>query len=403
MTDITEVAISDVRCFAGNHRVTLPRVTLLVGENSTGKSTFLACHHALSNIVHNPERDYDPFNRGPFAPATFANMARNGNSSFELGCRAGSLDHTIKFARRTGGGITERMLKVGNDEIGTLSLGLGRGGKTWKATGSNFAFEFERARISFPEFSVWLGLAVREGNLPFGGAPTAVAAGVKREQLARLLNFLRALSAHSQFPRHAVHAVSPDERVKGGPQDAHPLFPRLTGDRDAAAALVGKVRSIGRKIGLLSDLRVVRQGGRYSLEVKVQGQHHDVGLVGKGVPCILPLLSRLAENPARTFLLQQPETHLHPQAEASLAQLMAKSSSRFVVETHSDFILMRMQTCLRKGVLRPSEVKILWFETKGSRNRIHEIHMDEVGNILDAPARYRDFFIQETHDHLGLE
>ena len=41
MSRITSLALTDVRCFAQTQRTGLPRITVLVGENSTGKSTLL--------------------------------------------------------------------------------------------------------------------------------------------------------------------------------------------------------------------------------------------------------------------------------------------------------------------------------------------------------------------------
>lgn len=37
-----KLILDDVRCFAGRHEVPLAPLTVLAGENSSGKSTFLA-------------------------------------------------------------------------------------------------------------------------------------------------------------------------------------------------------------------------------------------------------------------------------------------------------------------------------------------------------------------------
>ena len=67
MNAITEVALEEIRCFAGKQTVSLPRIAVLVGENNTGKSTFLACCSALAELSCNEEiASYDPFNAAPF-------------------------------------------------------------------------------------------------------------------------------------------------------------------------------------------------------------------------------------------------------------------------------------------------------------------------------------------------
>ena len=50
------------------------------------------------------------------------------------------------------------------------------------------------------------------------------------------------------------------------------------------------------------------------------------------------------------FLLQQPEVHLHPSAQAALGTLfcqVAKPERQLVVETHSDHLLDRVRMDVR--------------------------------------------------------
>ena len=55
-----------------------------------------------------------------------------------------------------------------------------------------------------------------------------------------------------------------------------------------------------------------------------------------------------------------------------------------------------------KGKLKPDDVSILFFERGDLDVRIHSIHLDEEGNVLDAPRSYRRFFMNETRRSLGL-
>ena len=50
MARITEVEIGDVRCFDGTQSARTRRITLLVGENGAGKSTFLGCYRTLAKL-----------------------------------------------------------------------------------------------------------------------------------------------------------------------------------------------------------------------------------------------------------------------------------------------------------------------------------------------------------------
>ena len=46
----TNLILQDVRCFDGEQHGQLRGITLLVGENSTGKTTFLGCYRALHQM-----------------------------------------------------------------------------------------------------------------------------------------------------------------------------------------------------------------------------------------------------------------------------------------------------------------------------------------------------------------
>ena len=74
----SEFMLTDVRCFAGEQRARLRPITLLVGENSTGKTTFLGCYRALQWLVdENRLYNWKPdFNQEPFLMGSFRDIVR---------------------------------------------------------------------------------------------------------------------------------------------------------------------------------------------------------------------------------------------------------------------------------------------------------------------------------------
>ena len=101
------------------------------------------------------------------------------------------------------------------------------------------------------------------------------------------------------------------------------------------------------------------------------------------------------------FLLQQPEVHLHPRAQAALGSLFCRIAGwdrQLVIETHSDHMIdrVRMDVRDRAGSLTPEDVSILYFERGRLDVRIHSLGIDGEGNITDAPPSYRQFFMDEV-------
>src|SRR5438045_645221 len=68
-----DVVIKNVRCFPDKQIVPIKPLTILVGENSSGKSTFLASTRLAWDIFHG-KRQLD-FNEDPFVLGSFDQIA----------------------------------------------------------------------------------------------------------------------------------------------------------------------------------------------------------------------------------------------------------------------------------------------------------------------------------------
>ena len=116
--------------------------------------------------------------------------------------------------------------------------------------------------------------------------------------------------------------------------------------------------------------------------------------VGQGMNQALPLVVRasVTDRPESIIVLEQPELHLHPAAHADLAELFAKSAKQndqtFIVETHSENIILRLRKLIVENDFgfTPDDLIIYWIEdaeTKGKELR--EITVDENGVLSDWP------------------
>ena len=98
---------------------------------------------------------------------------------------------------------------------------------------------------------------------------------------------------------------------------------------------------------------------------------------------------------------------MHPRGQAELSDFICNafkvSGNRFLIETHSDFIVDRMRLLVREGVVSESDVSIIYFEPSGSSVKLHNIDLDEYGNLLNCPISYRGFFSKEANRLVGIE
>ena len=152
----------------------------------------------------------------------------------------------------------------------------------------------------------------------------------------------------------------------------------------------------------------------------MRGPNSNIIDVGYGVSQILPILARVLEypifrrgasgilhiGPMPISLLQQPEVHLHPRAQAELSSLLATLASEgnraFIVETHSDYMIDRARIEIKKGNIRPEDVSLIYLEPKGNVVKVHNISFDKMANMEGVPPHYGEFFLEETNRLMGF-
>ena len=83
-----EITLKNFRCFREEQIARLAPLTLLVGENSTGKTSFMAMIRALWDVAYRRVPDFkeDPYELGSFDEISHHRGGRGGRAaSFEAG------------------------------------------------------------------------------------------------------------------------------------------------------------------------------------------------------------------------------------------------------------------------------------------------------------------------------
>ncbi|MDE0316324.1 MAG: AAA family ATPase [Candidatus Poribacteria bacterium] len=154
--------------------------------------------------------------------------------------------------------------------------------------------------------------------------------------------------------------------------------------------LTGRVAT--KKIG---DVGIEVQVGRLPHTNTDETDMVNIADVGIGVSQVLPVLvAVIAAEPGQLVYIEQPELHLHPNAQVKLAQVLAdaaKRGVRVVTETHSSLLLLGIQTLVAEGKLSPDLVKLHWF----SRNEegiteVDSVDLDEAGTYGEWPVDFND-------------
>jgi predicted ATPase len=162
-----------------------------------------------------------------------------------------------------------------------------------------------------------------------------------------------------------------------------------------------------KEMGLLHSFRVEEIGrgtNLYQARVQIGANSPEVSLteVGVGVSQVLPVLTLLYYVPENaTVLLEQPEIHLHPLAQARLADVIVSVAQRrnvqVVVESHSEHFILRLQRRIAEDVISSKEIKMYFCSsTKAGVSSIDELDLDLLGNILNWPKDFMGDAFGET-------
>jgi predicted ATPase len=87
--------------------------------------------------------------------------------------------------------------------------------------------------------------------------------------------------------------------------------------------------------------------------------------VGFGLTYSLPIVTALLASPPGTLLLlENPEAHLHPRAQAALGTLIARVAAdgvQVLVETHSDHVLNGIRLAVKSGLINSKDCQLCNF------------------------------------------
>ena len=147
--------------------------------------------------------------------------------------------------------------------------------------------------------------------------------------------------------------------------------------------------------------------------------------VGFGIGQLLPIIVEGLFSRSNILCVEQPEIHLHPRLQASLADFFIETSqnlcngkstpsssrrtsrrnrntghprsNQWIVETHSEALMLRLQKRIREGVVSPKDVSVLYVEPAKEGGRIISLPLDDNGDFL---KEWPDGFFEEAFEEM---
>jgi len=256
-----------------------------------------------------------------------------------------------------------------------------------------------------------------EHNVPFllRSARYRVVEGIARE-FKLLVSSLAYLGPLRSYPeRHyVVHGGTPASVGKRGEYTPQMLYRRKK-------ALTQQVNDWFKRFDIPYQLTVKELEDEVTgaiIVMSLEDRRSKVTVapsdVGFGIGQLLPILVEGLIAQGRIICVEQPEIHLHPRLQAHLADFFISTSgadspddrrrasaNQWIVETHSEALMLRIQKRIRQqvraGKLRADNVSVLYVEPGPGGSTIRRLRLDEDGEFLDP---WPNGFFEERFDDM---
>lgn len=389
--DLTKIKLENFKCFK-EVEIDFGNITLLTGANSSGKSSLI---YALLAMF---QTDNFPFYLSPngdlISMGNFRNMANEYDVLKEL-----SIDFTLKIENKN---TWHFLTKWENNQInglpalksldfvgGEYSFNLLKDKNTYFFTNKNFNSKNEETQFeTIREVRNYLtdfkhGLAIND-----------------------FLSFLE-YAFSKDLPFNFIHSyrTNPQRNYLQIPK-ANKIQPNGIGFEnqiieweETNSPKLKELVDILSKIGLLHGLTTTKIGdGMFDIKIqtKPNGIFSSIVDVGFGVSKLLPIIVADLQLPNNSLLaISEPEIDLHPSIQANFANYLfwqTQKGKKYIIETHSEYIINRLRLLIAKGELKEDEIKTYFFSNDGRETITYPIDLKTNGQIANAPIDFFDTY-----------
>ena len=238
--------------------------------------------------------------------------------------------------------------------------------------------------------------------------------GSSRDDLLRpLVSTLESLFSHVYYlgptrvhPQRRYHweGTHPNELSLWGDKAIDALLSARmrqlkTSNKEAGMLIEDKISEWLQKMELAHSFSIGTSGSlndkNYEVRIRKSPNSTQVTLadMGHGLADLLPLLVHCYYVPeGSTLILEQPGVHLHPMAQAQLADLfldvIAERNLQILVESHSEHLLTRLQRRIAEKQVAKDQVALYFCRNNDGASTIEELDVTESGEIKNWPENF---------------
>ena len=425
---IQRLRLRQFKCFEDSGDIPIAPLTVIFGRNNTGKSSILQSLLLFRQTLDSPEYGPRLDLRGPLYNAgTYADLVHQHKSKenitvefgFDIDDGPGTASIELEFSSDEPQPARLARLKITSDLADPLEIkrGRGRGGPYELYLGGKSQGTEEKALFRFPA----------NGFFPLiGPEPLRIGRPNEKHQQTRLsarsilmdvetaLRNMRAVGAFRQQPerRYEYQGRAPQSVDATGRMVMAALIEDIMRRGAQRGQLVEEVnywlKAVGR-VRILGLKRISTSARIFEVRLRDtdSGRWANFADVGFGIGQAFPVLVEGLRTPeGGMFLVQEPEIHLHPDAQLRMADFLvslALKGRRVVVETHSENLLLRIRRRIlgRGRRIPPSDVSIVHVrKNRDGTSQAVPLPIDDMAQVGNWPPGFMEEATQERMEIL---
>ncbi len=416
----TRLRLTNFKAWKNTGHIELKPVTMLLGTNSSGKSTLIQSLLLLKQTVQSPDRTVhlnlggdevnDLFNFGSFDDVL--NQAAEGARQFAIGfdfhregsSRVGMGSFDCTYGRTSSGGVTVHALDLSTARRKFRAIRRDKG--AYSIVVDNEATpRFKGSRYA-PERSIAFSADAIADLDQDGPEVEDLSLAIRRELDG--ISYLGPLRRNPERD-YLWNKTKPGEIGIDGRSAIDALLANaLLKGEEQNHIISGVSHWLSRmKVADKLEVRQLGRSSRYELIVHRDGVTSNLRDVGIGVSLVLPVLVVAYFAPSgSTIVLEEPEIHLHPLAQSVLAELFVTISQQrkvqFIIETHSEHLFRRMQTLMARQQVSADQAAMYFVERDGKAAKLLSLELDDYGRLKNWPAGFFGDALGETREQARL-
>jgi predicted ATPase len=432
---IRKLRVKSFRSINDSKDVKLSNLNVFVGPNNSGKSSFLYALLILKQTLQDKDTRATLITTGPHVDlGSYFDIIRGHNHKekleFSFGIKTDTLPKIgfgIGKSRKKitpysdckvtlGLNLKANIIEVVAFEMGNKEKRLYFSGKklngNWKIEGIPETLR-PHLGLDFDHFVPYLfpkGRGPKDSEKIHEGTEICLRSQMRIRLLQELFDrILYVGPIRERIPHYGILGTMPYTELGPSGQNLMRVLSESVRVAPSRKTLINELNHwLDNKFKILTNIRIHDIDDSKTIKALIaddpKGEKNiNLAATGSGLSQIVPVIVQTVLTPINgCLIIEQPEIHLHPSAQADLGDLFveyAKQKRQLIIETHSEHLLLRIRRRIAEKKISSEMVKVYFVQKWGGATKFRPLELSDNGHFIKLP---RGFFEESYKEAMAI-